>query len=84
MYIGSKNFGGNAVLLAMMIAGQAVGAFLGLFWAWLTLMDKAVMEKRDGDDPPGLVPSEWVHDICPIVGTGCDTGDGDDGFTRDF
>ena len=39
-FIAKKNFGGNAVLLGLMIGGQVVGAFMGLFWAWLTLMDK--------------------------------------------
>ncbi len=43
-YIGQKNFGGNAVLLGLMIGGQVIGAFLGLFWAWLTLIDKDYME----------------------------------------
>ena len=44
VYISQKNFGGNAVLLAMMIAGQFVGTFIGFFWAWLTLMDKDLVE----------------------------------------
>ena len=62
---------------------------MGLFWAWLTLMDKDVMKEREGDDPDHLVPGEWVPTICPkvySVGTtyGCDTGDDKYGFTRDF
>ena len=61
-----------------------VGAFIGLFWAWLTLMDKDIMKQREGDDPDHLVPSEWVGDICPIANGGCDTGQGKYGFTRDF
>ena len=85
IFIGQKNFGGNAVLLAMMVGAQVVGGFLGLFWAWLTLMDKDLMKAREGDDPDHLVPEEWTFDICPLVGGGgCDTGTAKYGFSRDF
>ena len=39
-FISKKKFKENAALLILMVAGQLVGAFLGWFWAWLTLMDK--------------------------------------------
>ena len=91
MFIGQKKFASNAVLLGMIIGGQVVGGFLGLFWAWLTLMDKDLMKAREGDHPDHLVPSEWLFDVCPSVasdtiipGYGCDTGSKDYGFSRDF
>ena len=75
VYIGQKNFGGNIVTLAMMVGAQVVGGFLGLFWAWLTLMNKDYMKALYGDDPDHLVPPGFTFDVCPtVVGAGCDTG----------
>ena len=60
---------------------------MGMFWGWITLIDKAYMHERYGDDPDHDVPNAFVTpNICPTspVGAGCDTGAGDAGFTRDF
>ena len=85
VYVGQKNFGGNIVTLAMMLGAQTVGAFLGLFWAWLTLMNKDYMKAVYGDDPDHLVPPQFLFDVCPTVtDVGCDTGEAKYGFSRDF
>ena len=81
VYIGQKNFGGNIVLLAMMIGAQVVGGFLGLFWAWLTLINKDLLKESGQDDPDHLVPPGWTFDVCPSLlgpagGRVCDTGVG--------
>ena len=67
-----------------MLAAQVVGSFIGLLWAWLTLIDRDWAKATQGDDPDHYVPLQWVNWMAPVTPTGVDLGKGKYGFTRDW
>ena len=46
MYIAEKDFGGNLVTLLIMMLAQFTGAFLGLLFGYLSLIDKTFMDDK--------------------------------------
>ena len=44
MLIGSKDFGGNAAVASLMIAGQFAGALFGILFGYLALLNRDYME----------------------------------------
>mmetsp|Transcript_12365 Transcript_12365/g.16769 ORF Transcript_12365/g.16769 Transcript_12365/m.16769 type:complete len:269 (+) Transcript_12365:22-828(+) len=79
-----KNAGKNLVIMLIMIVAQFAGAFLGIFWGWLAIVNKLWQDKIDSDYS---VPSGAVGEIGPTLpgNAGIDHGDDpDNGFTRDW
>ena len=39
-FVAQKKFKEDIITAGMMIGAQVIGSFIGLFWAWITLMDR--------------------------------------------
>ena len=81
MLLNSKKPKDNLVVALLIMAGQLIGAFAGIWFAWLALIDMDYL----GDDREHSIPQQWISILAPISSGygGYDLGtDAKIGFTR--
>ena len=88
VYVSEKKWGGNALTLLLMMAGQFAGAFLGILWGYLALIDSKIQDELASgmaDGSHSKVNYVFITQILPQTPSGTnDYGTGDEGFTRDW
>ena len=92
VYVSEKKWGGNILPLLLMMAGQFAGAFLGILWGYLALIDVDLQDKlasAEDVDRHSKVNFSLISIVAPLNGdyssnSVYDLGTGDHGFTRDW